>query len=104
MHEAIQELVVLYVEKVAFAFAVGAAEASYRLASCADFFGCGAFLGFAGLFDEYAQHSRFRVVEEVVDVPEFVFGFLEVAFYSFFQVVLGGAYVSVYAFVEGYCA
>ena len=53
MHSFLQKIVVFYVEQVAFAVAVGAAEAACWFAFCADGFGGFAFFWFRGFFEEY---------------------------------------------------
>ena len=65
-----------------------------------------AFFSFAGLLEENLYCFRCRVVEQVVNVPEYAFPFSEVTFYSFLKVFLCRANVSVQPFFEkqvAYC-
>jgi hypothetical protein len=94
----------VYVEQVAFAVAVGAAETACWFVFFAYEFGGFAFFGFVCFFEEHLCDFCCVVVKQVVDVPEFVFIFSEVALYSFFQAGLRGANVGVQAFFEGYFA
>jgi len=95
LHSFLQKSVVFYVEQVAFAFAVGAAETVYWFGFFADGFGGFAFFCFFGFFEKDFGDFCGVVVEEVVDVPEFSFFFSEVAFYPLFHVGLCGANVGV---------
>ena len=84
MHCFLHEFVVFYVEQVAFAVAVGAAETRYWFIFSAEAFSGFALFRFRSFFIEYFDDFGCGVVQQVVDVPEFSFFVSEVAFHSLF--------------------
>ena len=75
MHSFLQKSIVVYAKQVAFAVAVGAAEAVYWFVSFADASGGFAFFCFVCFFEKNFNDFCCVIVEEVVDVPEFPFLF-----------------------------
>ena len=88
-------------DEVAEAVAVAASEVFYGCAVLAEGLGGLALLCFGCFSPEHLGDGCIWAVEEIVDVPEEVFFFFEVALHAFFQVGLGGAYVGVVTFWEG---